>query len=173
MTHRRDGWALIEVIVTAAIGSVLAGVAITTLAIALRAGDRHRSQWHESQAASQLSTQFRADVHRSTGIDTSTDDRLCTLAHDGVTIVYRLDQDRIKREELHDTELIRRESYAVNCAAHVEASDAAARPRFVRLYLTPATDAQGRSGAELVINARLARDHRFTASSNSSSEESR
>jgi prepilin-type N-terminal cleavage/methylation domain-containing protein len=72
-TRIRSGWTLIEMLVTIAVIATITGVAVKTLAAMLRSERNGVEHVARLATISRLARQFRADIHKASAIEISTD----------------------------------------------------------------------------------------------------
>jgi prepilin-type N-terminal cleavage/methylation domain-containing protein len=161
----RRGFTLIEMLVVMTVGSVMLGVAVSTLFMLLRAETAGRNRVRQCRVIGHLSEQFRADAAEATGPimpEAGPPVQWRFALPDGRTAVYRALSGAIEREEFRDGKPLRRESFPLPAGASASLDlRAEAVPATASLTVGPPSAAES-GGALFRIDAVLGKDHRFT-----------
>jgi prepilin-type N-terminal cleavage/methylation domain-containing protein len=113
---RRQGFTLIEMLLTMSVGSLLMVLAMTLLQQAMTLSSQTRSQCDADRVIHRLCEQFRRDAHSASAV--STDDQLVvTLVGDSKNIVYRFLNSTVTRST--SGESIENEQYDLGKSANV------------------------------------------------------
>ncbi|MGD9646188.1 MAG: type II secretion system protein J [Pirellulales bacterium] len=110
---RRRGMSLVEVIVAAGMGAIIASLAVTALVVAIKNSDAAHEQLARQVEVSRLGRQFRRDVHAAVDAAPGTEPLLVTLTDGERRIEYQRRADSLERVEYVDDQPRQRETYRI------------------------------------------------------------
>ena len=173
----RPGITLIEVVAVAAMSSLITGLAVTALILAIKNSDAAHGDLATRSEIARLARQFRRDVHAALRANVAVAPDAISFS-DGESVVrYRQTGDRLEREEFtsdraDDAPPRKRDSYRLpsGLAATID-SAVSGKSLFVRLRLSPPKNEQPNSATSSAsqpshvgqwhdVEAWLGRDHR-------------
>ncbi|MBX9788730.1 MAG: hypothetical protein K2Y37_07420 [Pirellulales bacterium] len=172
----RRGITLIEVVAVAAMSSLLTGLAVTALILAIKNSDAAHGDLATRIEIARLTRQFRRDVHAARRATLAGAPDLVTFNNGEAVVRYRQAGDRLEREEFAsdrdcagDAPPTKRDSYRLpsGFAATID-SAVSGNDSFVRLQISPtrntepnlATSRVSHVGRSHNVEAWLGRDHR-------------
>jgi prepilin-type N-terminal cleavage/methylation domain-containing protein len=165
----RRGYTLVEVLVVTAVGSVIFGVAVVSLAMLWRIGGRVRTDDQLAAVRARLAEQFRADVRAATALNTQQqgDEVTIRFEHgDDGGVEYAIRNHVVQRRRMSNGNVSAKDRFVFGegTTCQVTPAEDKAGERLLRLELDYPAD-NGRSDARRrdFVLARLGADRRFVA----------
>lgn len=165
--HResRRGITLVEMLTAMLVGSILSGLAVVAVVVAMRSANQYHEHLTATRSLDRLAGQFRSDAHAATQDVEPIADALLALDCGDTRVVYTRGETGLERHELRDGVLLRRETFPLPsyCSIQVDTSRRHGR-QFLRLCVLRSSDDEIPVGSRvrpLVVKAMCGRDWRF------------